>query len=40
MFCSGVGGLGGVRCCLFVGLGLAWGAVAVPVVLGGGEVMV
>ena len=40
MFRSGVGGLGGVGCCLFVGLGLAWGAVAVPGVLGGGEVMV
>ena len=40
MFHSGVGGLGGVRHCLFVGLGLAWGAAAVPVMLGGGEVMV
>ena len=34
------GGLGGVGCCLFVGLGLTWCAVAVPVMLGGGEVMV
>ena len=40
MFRSGVEGLGEVGCCLFVGLGLAWGAVIVPVVLGGGEVMV
>ena len=40
MFHSGVGDLGGVGCCLFVGIGLAWGAVAVLVVLGGGEVMV
>ena len=42
MFRSGVGGLGGVGCCLFVGLVFifAWRGIAVPVVLGSWEVVV